>query len=101
MDQNVLVVIIIVVALIVCVWIFTRNQEYEEKEGYFPCSGCKSWGIKGCVNRDVFQKLYEDGILTENTIPQTNKAKWDQDMPEGLQYHKYAPEQGCSAPGWS
>jgi hypothetical protein len=103
MDKKLLIIggVAIVALVVVLVLVLRRKKTAKVEEKYYPCSKCQSFGRKVCVNRDLSRQLYNEGIMTETTIPQNGTANWTQ--PEGDAFYEYQPEsgkKGCCG-GWS
>ena len=84
-----------VTLVIVLVLTLGKKKENKEqhKENYGePCSKCQSFGRKTCVNRDLFNDLYRVGLLTENSIPQNDRANWTE--PVGDAFYTYTTDSG-------
>lgn len=105
-DTKILIIggVVVVVLVIVLVLVLRKKKgTSEKKESFYPCGGCRSWGIKSCIDRDLFRQMYDSGVLTENTIDPNQKANWAGDQPEGDNYYQYQAGVGkktCGG-GWN
>ena len=94
---HIVLIVLLLVSIGVNIWLGIEWHNCKSKDSYNFCGTCQGIVNKVCTNRPLVNKLYNEGVLTENsefTKPNDPKYNW-------MQFHEYPNHPQTSSCGAS